>query len=299
MTIVFEQVIQLILFAAVGYIISKNKLTGSTHGELLSTLEIYVFLPAISFQTFSSNFTIEYISKNYTLLIVSTVMLIVLVAIAFPLSQLLTKDRYQQIVLHYSLVIPNFGYMGYALAAGVFGQETLLNVMLFGIPLSVYINSIGFCTLTKNKLSVKKILNPPTIAMILGAAVGLSGINTPSAIDLLCEKASACMAPISMLLAGMVIAQFQFKSLLKHKSSYIVVLLRLLILPFAIATVLRLLALDEMIIPALMIYAMPCGLNTIVFPKLVNENCETGASLALISTIFACATIPLCIYVFC
>ena len=45
-------------------------------------------------------------------------------------------------------------------------------------------------------------------------------------------------------------------------------------------------------------YAMPCGLNTIVFPKLIGENCEIGAGLALVSNVLAIFTIPLCVAVF-
>ena len=33
-------------------------------------------------------------------------------------------------------------------------------------------------------------------------------------------------------------------------------------------------------------------MNTIVFPKLVNEDCRAGAGLAVVSTVLACATIP-------
>jgi len=39
--------------------------------------------------------------------------------------------------------------------------------------------------------------------------------------------------------------------------------------------------------------AMPCGLNTIVFPKIVGEKCDIGAGLAFVSNIAACITIPL------
>ena len=46
---------------------------------------------------------------------------------------------------------------------------------------------------------------------------------------------------------------------------------------------------------AVLMYAMPCGLNTIVFPKLVGEDCSTGATLALMSNLLAVITIPLCI----
>ena len=54
----------------------------------------------------------------------------------------------------------------------------------------------------------------------------------------------------------------------------------------------------DAVMPALLIYAMPCGLNTIVFPKLIGEDCHIGAGLACISSVLACVTIPICIELF-
>ena len=46
-----------------------------------------------------------------------------------------------------------------------------------------------------------------------------------------------------------------------------------------------------------LIYCMPCGLNTIVYPKMIGEDCRPGASMAMISTVCCLATIPLCMQV--
>ena len=46
-----------------------------------------------------------------------------------------------------------------------------------------------------------------------------------------------------------------------------------------------------------LLYAMPCGLNTIVFPKMVGEDCRPGASMAMISTVACLLTIPLCMQI--
>jgi len=126
----------------------------------------------------------------------------------------------------------------------------------------------------------------------------LSGLKIPYILDSLIDKSSACMAPIGMLLAGMVISEFDFLSLLKGRNNYIVSILRLLVIPCAIAGSLKFLGFEDIVIPALMMHAMPCGLNTIVFPRLMGEDCRTGASLTLISSLLACITVPLCITFF-
>ena len=46
---------------------------------------------------------------------------------------------------------------------------------------------------------------------------------------------------------------------------------------------------------AVITYCMPCGMNTIVFPKMVGEDCKIGASMVLISTLAALVTVPLCV----
>ena len=73
---------------------------------------------------------------------------------------------------------------------------------------------------------------------------------------------------------------------------YIFTALRLLIIPGAVYLFCTLLKLDSITPMALIITCMPCGLNTIVFPKLVGEDCRTGARLALISHLIALITIP-------
>ena len=80
--------------------------------------------------------------------------------------------------------------------------------------------------------------------------------------------------------------------------NYLVSILRLIVIPTVAVLVLKFLNLENVILPALLVYSMPCGLNTVVFPKLVDEDCETGAALTLISTTLSMATIPLLFHFF-
>ena len=298
MTVVFEQVLILVLFAAVGYLLSSKKIVDPKHTKMLSALEIYVFLPCTVFNTFSSNFTIDYLKAKYSIVLISAVMLVILAVVTFFLSKILTKDPYQRYLYTYSMTIPNYGYMGYALAGSLFGDEVLLNVMMFVIPLSLLVYTVGYCMLTKTKVSFKRLLNPPLLAVVIGAAAGLLNWTPPSFAGSMIQKAAACMAPVSMLLTGIVISEYHLLPLLKNKVNYIVAALRLLVIPCLAGAVLVLLKLEIALIPTVIIYSMPCGLNTVVFPRLIGEDCKTGASLALISSVACCATVPFCIWLF-
>ena len=301
MSVVFEQVLILFIFALTGFVLCKSKLVNADKTQLLSTLEVYVFLPCVAFNTFSQRFTVAYLQEKYPVLLISLCLLILLVIGSKLLAHIMVKDSYQRLVYRYSLTIPNYGYIGYALAQSVFGSDTLLDMMIFTLPMAVYTHSAGYAMLTNRnsgKELLKKVLNPTIIATFLGAIVGITGLTVPGLLTDAVQKAAACMSPISMLLIGMVISQYNLKELISHKPAYLICALRLVLIPAAAFALLKLTHLDLAIAPAILTYAMPCGANTIVFAKITGQDCKTGASFTLISTVLSLITIPLCIHFF-
>ena len=72
----------------------------------------------------------------------------------------------------------------------------------------------------------------------------------------------------------------------------------MILIPVIAGLVLGLIGNRELTQIAVLFLALPCGLNTIIFPKMVEENCKIGAGLALVSTTLACITIPVLMTVF-
>ncbi len=297
MTVVFKNVAILMLFAVIGFVLAKFKKVDSKSTKFLSTLVVFVFLPATTFKSFATNFTVQYIKEKYDILIVSAIGTTAIATLGFFLTKLLTKDKYRRSVYTYSLTVPNTGYMGLPLVQAIFPAE-VLNFLLFILPINIYLYSIGYCSLIKAKLSFKKLINPPLIAIALGAIFGLSGLTLPDFATDFLSTASAPMGPSTMLILGITLSEYRFGKLLKNPMNYVISFLRLFVIPAAMFFVLNLLGIKNAILPALVAYSMPCGLNTVVFPKLVDEDCETGAALALISTAFSMATIPIMLHFF-
>ena len=135
--------------------------------------------------------------------------------------------------------------------------------------------------------------------MLLGIVTGLCALPIPDFIYSIMNDLSACMAPVSMLLAGIVISEFSFKSLLSDPAPYITSVLRLILIPLSVGGILLLVgAPKEVLTVAVLLFSMPCGLNTIVFPKSIDEDCRPGAGIALISSLFSCITVPIILSIF-
>ena len=94
MFIVMQQVLLLLLFATVGYIMCKAGKVNSAHTKLISALQVYVFLPCTVINTYTANFTIPYIREKDPLLIASFVILGIMIVLSDVLSRMLAEEGY-------------------------------------------------------------------------------------------------------------------------------------------------------------------------------------------------------------
>lgn len=299
MLIVLEQVTVLLIFCALGYALAKKKILKAKEGDLISSMLVYLFMPATVFSTCAANCTVEYISQKYSLILISAGLLLLLIVAARVIARFLGPACYLRDMYEYSLIIPNTAYIGYPLMLSLYGGEGLLDMLIFGLPLILYCYTIGYNILTdrrKEKFSLKKVLTPVTVAMALGCAVGLAGIKVPSVFTQVIDKSAGCLAPLGTLLMGMSISEFSFRDMLADKRLYWLTALRLVLIPLAVFAILKLGRWEFALLPAICSHCMPCGLNVIIFPKLIGQDCSSGAGLVLLSTVLAVITVPVCMY---
>ena len=290
--IILKQLSILYIFLLAGWIIGKLKKDKASHSDIISVLLVNVFLPCKVFSTFANNVSVSYLADHSVLLLSSIILLAILVVLAHFISKLLTKNKYERKVYAYSVAIANYAYLGYALIESVFGVGVLTEFMLFAIPFIFYTYTIGYAMLTGGKNPLKRLINPITFAIVLGLVFGLLGWRLPDMLETVVSTASACVGPLSMILTGITLSTFAFKDLLSNKTAYIFSALRLVVIPAVAYFICRGARLDWLAPMVLIITCMPCGLNTIVFPKLIGEDCKPGARLALITHVFSLITLP-------
>lgn len=300
--VVFNQVAALFIFAIIGYILAKTNIVNRAHSKILSVLGVYVFMPAKFFLNFQRDFTPEYIKTKYIYWVISLIVLVALVAVSKQVAKLFSKDKYERNVFQYTMTVPNFGYMGYVLAEAIYGGSVVTNVMMLGLPISIYTNTEGYRMLTgTGGFTLKKIFNPMLIATVIGCIWGYFGLPVPTVAKNVLVSASGCAGAVSMLLMGIVIAEYNLLSVIGDFRVYVIAFIRLFVIPGLVGgafwVIMPLLGFSpenthEIVKYSLMIFAMPCGLNTIVFPKLVGKDCKLGAGFTLVSVGASLFSIP-------
>ena len=228
----FSQTLLLFIFMLTGFLLKRGKLLPDNSAQVLSKLEMLVILPALNYKVFAANFNRAVLREMGGTMLWGLVLLSIVFALALLLSRFFAKDRNTRDIYTYSFTIPNYGYVGYALMAALYGETMLFRMMIFVLPISVFTYTIGMYLLLPYKtITWKRLLNPSFLGILLGLLVGLFEIPMPAVITQAAASASACMAPLAMILTGFVIGSQQIKTLLTDTKVYIACAFRLLILP--------------------------------------------------------------------
>lgn len=296
-----NQMLFLFTCILIGFFLKKKNLLPDNAGTVISKVENLVIIPSLLIKSFSNNCTTESLIANVDLIIYGLIFVLLQVGIAFVITPLFKPTAKEKGIYLYSLCVVNFSFMGNSLILNLFGDEMLFKYLMFTIPLNVLTFSFGYIWLTAGaeKFSFKKLINPVAVSMLVGIAIGLSGLKMPVFIANTLSSLSSCFAPLAMLLTGIVIGGFDIKKLISNKKVYILTLIRCIILPLIILYTVKIIGLDQKVITLLVfITAMPLGLNSIVVPAAYGGDTSLGASMAVVSNILGIVTVPIFLMLF-
>lgn len=298
----FNQLAVLYLFILIGWGLGKWKKAAAEKSDVLSMLLVNLFFPCKLFLNYADHFTVSYLRNNYICVFIAVGLLLLLILTGRFLPRLLTRDSYERKVYHYNITITNYAYFGYVLVEQVFGPAAMNNMMVFCIPLSLYCYTFGVSLLMDKKVSARSLLSAITVFIGLGILWGLLQLPLPQVVRKVMSNASDCVGPVSMVLVGLVLSTFSWKDLLPTGKVALFCLIRLLLIPLAVFGLCKglgcFMTLPEAAYPSAVLAAcMPCGLNPVVFPRLLGKDCRLGAKLILLSSLLSALTIPLWIWI--
>lgn len=288
----------------IGFVMNKKRFAPENSATVLSKLENYVCVPALLINTFMTRCTIASLKENYTIILYSIAILFFALLIALPLARAFAKDdEYKRSIYSYAMTFGNFGFMGNAIVPAILGSvdpDILYKYLLFTLPLQTAVNTWGIVILIprgEEKINpLKNLCNPVFFSIILGIILGLTnaGEILPLFVTDTIDYFKNCMGPLAMFLTGFVVASYPIKGLLSDKKIYLAALLRLIVIPAVLLSILFILRAPSLVITlAFFAYATPLGMNTVVFPAAYGGETRTGASMAMISHILCVITIPI------
>ncbi len=304
-----KQMLMMFTLILVGFILRKKCVLPENSGTVMAKLETNIFVPALSLYTMFTKCNIESLKNSSVLVLYGFIIVVFAILLSYPLSAIFVRnvsspeEAYKRCIYRYAMTFGNYGFMGNFIILGIWGEGTFYKYSMFVFAIGILCYSWGLYTLIPKEhnkgiwVNLKKgLLTPPIIALILGIIIGASGLAkyVPDFITTALKNASSCQGPVAMVLAGFVIGGYDIKGLLFNKKVYIATFMRLIVIPAVILLVLNAFGVSKEIMTlALIAFATPLGLNTIVYPAAYGGETETGASMTMISHTLSVVTIPL------
>jgi len=300
---VATQVIVLFLLIVVGVFARKTNIVTEKMNNEIGSLIMKITLPAFIITSMSYEFSYETLMESMNLIVISFAVYAVAIAISFLMVKIMKTDIKKADVYQYVITFSNTGYMGYPVVAIVFGELGVFYAAIYNLSFNILIWTYGVYLMRRHHEDVakpspaqrlKEVANPGLVAVIIGFGLFLTSTRLPEPIFKAMELIGGTTTPLSMMFIGFLLSELKFKELFNSIQDFIVIAVRLLLMPILVYIVLKSIGLTGMTlgIPVL-ITAMPAAANSAVFSSLYHNNSVLASKLIFISTLFSVMTIPL------
>ena len=298
-------IITMFIVLIVGFILGKIKIINETSSKGLSTLIVMVAQPALIINSITSQ---SYSVENLMLALVAVGLSLLMHCVIALIARLLCmriKDFDKRKITEFSLVFGNTGFLGIPLFESLLGDRGAFAASFFIVGFNVLLWIIGLGIIARGrddiKITPKKIfINKGTIASLIGfilflipAIPGAEGFVLPEFITKALGYISGLCTPISMLLAGALIARKSLKSIFCTAKIYYLMAFRLIIIPIFFCFVFKIFGFSEFWVAFLTIaLGLPSATSTITFAEVFDTSPEYAAQCVGATTLFSIATMP-------
>ncbi|MBO5101722.1 MAG: AEC family transporter [Clostridia bacterium] len=304
-----------------GIIMKKCKLCSDTFGKGLSNLVLYIAQPALVFLAYVRPYDGEILKNSLWVFIFSVVAHLIFAAAALTVFKK-APDAMRR-MLSYSTLFSNAAFMGIPLIAAVLEDlypGATLYASIYNITFNLFLWSVGVYICTNGKdadsdgiddhdeaIRSKKssplvaLYHPVTVAALLGVVIFILPIEgyIPAIATEAFSMLKNLVAPLSMTVLGLRIADMKLAGAFKDKFMYLFLALRHIILPFAVILVLRAVELFGLSLAfpvkavLVIMAAAPAASSGTMFAEKFDCDAVYVSRLVAISTILSIATMPL------
>lgn len=292
---VAAQVLSLFIMIAIGFILGKTKLLREEATPYISNLILYVATPAAILQAFLNE---EQTTEKTINLALVAVFAVATHLIGILIAKLFIKNKNVDTAttLRFGVVFSNCGYMSFPLQRALLGDIGVFYGAMYVAVFQVFMWTYGIALMDKKKtLSLKKVVfNPAVIAVAVSFILYLLSIRLPSPVSSAVSALSSLNTPLPMIIIGYYLSTANILSALTDKKIYAATVLRLLVIPSIILTLLLLLGVRGVPLIATTIAASaPIAAIGTIFSIKFGRDTMCSVNGVTLTTLLSIITMPL------
>ncbi|MBU3875321.1 AEC family transporter [Faecalicatena sp. AGMB00832] len=290
---------QILLMIAFGIFITKKKILTEGMKNHLSTFLLKAVLPISILSSAGSEFSMERIGGFGMTALIAVIYYIVMLVVMKILSKRLKLPEKGEPIFVTMCTFANVGFIGLPLAAQLFGELGMLCAIAFNILYNLMLFSFGVMMLSGEKtFSPKVIFGNSAIQMsVVAMILYVLPFRFPAFIQTTLSSVGSMMVPLSMIIIGYEIAVMDLKDIVKDKYSYLISLIRLLIVPIIACVILSFLPINHTVASvSVLLMALPAGSFNVILSQQYDCNPSFAARSVTQNMLFMVVTLPIILY---
>lgn len=288
-----EQVLILFALMAVGFALGKAKLMGDKGSLAMTNLVMYAVSPAMMVVAFQREKDTADLHNFLVCLLLAAAVHAVSILLAY--AALRGKDGTCG-VLRFGAVFSNCGFMGYPLMAALLGSIGVFYGSAYVIVFTILSWTWGVYVITgdRSQLRLKPLLlNPGVISVVLAMALYLGQVTVPEPLMVPINYLADLNTPLPMLVVGYQLSHANFKAALQGISSWVTLVLRLLVLPLtSLGICLALNVSHDLTLVLLIAASAPPAALLSMFAARFGKDTALTSSLVSVQTAISALTMP-------
>jgi predicted permease len=307
--LVFGRVAGVFAMVLIGFVANKVGWLPSESGKYLSKIVVNIAAPCAVLQSMSAQkmsggavvFVLEIIALSFGVYFVSWLC-------SLPVGALLRVRMEEKGVYRSFVIFSNNGFMGFPIVLAVFGTAGLFYIILSNMAAIILQYTLCVSLIKKDAAAIlghkprkgsmrsrlKAVFDVPLDAALVSLAIYLLQIPVPEGLREVFASVGAMMAPLSMIIIGIQLAQSSFRDVALNPRLIAACALRLVIVPCLVFLVLKPFDIDSLVRCVLILsFAMPCAALPVIFAQEYGANAKLAAEGAFLSTMLSMASLPI------
>lgn len=298
--LLLEQIISMVLMALAGFVLGRMRLITGEQSRVLSCVCVYLSLPCSMIASFSTTLEAGKLAGlGLGLVAAGLIHLLYLLLDRVFSCRPVAMTREEQALVTYN----NAGNLIMPMVRNILGLEYVLYTSSYILVQNLLVWTHGQKLMGgEQTLRWKKIISNPVIAGIgIGLVLFVTGIPLPAPLRTAVEGLSNCVAPLCMLVTGIVMSELDLRKAFSQGRVYLMSLVRLILLPLLSTGILLILnrlfpIMDAAnILTVSLLCAIGPSASTIVQQAQLYHNPNVGyvSSVNAMTTVLCAVTMPL------
>ncbi len=294
----YTNLLALLLTILTGVVLARAKLITPALRQGLNTLLYYFALPILVFNSMRGSITLELLQTSYYPLLFGIGLALANGLVAFLSAAIWRTDPRERHLFAFLSMFGNNIYLALPIAQALFGAQGVAVVLLYSLGSDLILWSVGQFLLSGEKsvtwASLKQVINPTLIAMLVGAAAGMANLWLPPALDISLNNMASITSPLALLLTGAALAEIKLGAGSGAKQAAALFVGKLVISPLIALGLVSILPIpSEMQILIVILASMPTFVRSIVLTDRFGWDGQKTALGVLVTTLGCFITIPI------